>query len=87
MKTVKVKGNRGLIKAVFVILVALIVLGYFGYKLEDIMGKDAVKNNLQYAWDLVVTVWNKFLLKPATFVWDKIAVDLIWNNLQKLFNK
>ena len=45
-------------KAIVVIVVALIILGYFGYNLRDIIGSPAVRDNLAYVWGLVVKLWN-----------------------------
>ena len=66
------KGNRGIIKMVLVIVIALIVLGFFGYNLRDIIDSPTVKENLAYVWGLVVKFWNAFLAAPAEWLWDKI---------------
>lgn len=67
------KGNRGFIKAIVVIVIALIVLGYFGYNIKDILNSPKVHDNLVYLWNLIVKIWNNFLAEPAGWVWDKIT--------------
>ncbi len=67
--------NRGLIKLLLLIIVAIIVLGYFRIDLRSIIESEAVQTNLDYAWALVV----KF--------WDQIVIDLIWENFKGLKNR
>jgi hypothetical protein len=71
---------------VLIIIVALIVLGFFGYNLRDIIASPTVSDNLEYAWGIVVKVWDNFLARPAIWVWDNLIVDLLWNNMQKIFH-
>ena len=80
------KGNRGIIKMVLVIVLALVVLGFFGYNLKDIVNSPDVKGNFSYVWELLAKLWN-WILTPLSWVWDNIAIKLVWNNLQALLNK
>ena len=79
------KNNRGFIKAVLLIVVALIVLGFFGYNLRDIVSSPTVHDNLVYVWGLVVKVWDSVLARPVLWVWNTLVIDLLWNNMQKIF--
>ncbi len=56
----------GLVKAILLIVVALVILGYFGYNLRDIVNSPAVRDNLAYVWGFVVKFWEwvKNLLPP-----------------------
>ncbi len=75
------RTNEGLIKQVLIIVIALIILGYFGFNLESIIKSPTVQANLQYVWHGVLFVWTTYLQTPAMFVWDKIIVGLVWNQL------
>ena len=75
------KNNKGFIKAVLLIVVALVVLGFFGYNLRTIVNSPTVHDNLAYVWGLVVKFWNAVLARPALWVWDHIVIDLLWNNM------
>lgn len=79
------KDSRGLVKAILLIVVALVVLGFFGYNLRDIVDSPTVSENLRYAWGLVVKLWNVVLVRPALWLWDNVVIDLLWNNAQKIF--
>ncbi len=58
------KGNRGLpaqagfIKLILLIVIALIVLGLFGYNLRTIVNSPTVRENLAFVWNLIVTGCN-----------------------------
>ena len=66
------RGNRGFVKTILLIVVGLIVLGFFGYNLKDIIDSPTVNENLTYVWKLVVTTWNTFVAEPFVWLWDKI---------------
>lgn len=78
--------SNGFVKAILVIVLALIVLGFFGYNLESIVNSPDVKGNFSYAWGLLLKLWN-LLLTLLTWVWDNIVIKLVWNNLQAILNK
>lgn len=82
----KNNNHTGFVQLIVMLVIVLIVLGYFGFNIEKILKSPMVSGNLSYVWNLAVTFWNNFLVGPATFVWDKIIVELIWNNLTKLFS-
>ena len=66
-------GNRGgFIKLILLIVIVLVVLGFFGYNLRDIINSPTVHDNLVYVWDLVVRFWNTFLATPFHWIWDRI---------------
>lgn len=66
------KGNRGFIKMILLIVIALIVLGFFGYNLRDIVNKPVVHDNLAYVWGIVVYLWNTFIVAPFVWLYDKL---------------
>ncbi len=58
---------------ILLIVIALIVLGFFGYNIKDILNSPTVHDNLVYVWGLVTKLWNNFLAEPIGWVWDKIT--------------
>ena len=81
-KDLKRTHNKGLIKALIVIIIALIVLGYFGFDVRDILNGATVQSNLHAAWEFVVMIWDKFLSVPFTYIWDKIVVGILWKVIE-----
>jgi len=72
--------KRGLIQWIVIILIAVIVLSYFGFDLRAIIESDRTQNNLGYLWGLGVTVWNNYLSQPILYFWHNIFIDLLWNS-------
>ena len=58
------RGNRGLptqaglIKTVLLIVIALIVLGYYGFNLKDAIDSPSVKENLITFWNWILAGWS-----------------------------
>jgi len=71
--------KKGLIKTIVIIVIALIVLGYFGFNVEDIIKSEKVQANLSYVWGLIVKLWNNYLAAPIMYVWDKFIIGVVWN--------
>ena len=79
--------KKGFIKTIIIIVVALIVLGYFGFDVENIMKSEKVQKNLNYVWDIISKVWNLYLAAPVMFVWDKFFVGVVWKTIVTTLNK
>ncbi len=69
----------GLISFIILLLIAIIVLGYFGISLRSIFGGGTVRDNLEYAWQMIKYVWNTYLTVPAYYVWN-IFYNLLWRS-------
>ncbi|MSU56023.1 MAG: hypothetical protein EXS51_01805 [Candidatus Taylorbacteria bacterium] len=67
------KGNRGFIKTILLIVIALIVLGFFGYNLKEIVASPTVHDNLVYVWDIVAKLWNTLIATPALWMWNTLS--------------
>jgi hypothetical protein len=83
------KSNRGLIKLLILILIALLVLGYYGISVRQAVQNPTTQDNVSYIWNGTVTVWNDYLKAPAAYLW-KIFVNDIWTpaiyNLENIKN-
>jgi len=79
----RVAGNRGLIKMIIIIVVALLILSYFGINLRQIINAPTTQDNFSYVWNATVNIWNDYLKVPATYLWG-IFVDYAWKPALKL---
>ena len=77
----------GFIKLIIILVIILIVLGYFGFNVQQILQSPSVSGNLNYVWGLAVSFWNKVLVVPVTFIWNKIIVGMFWNTFTTLIDK
>lgn len=71
-------NHAGFIQIILIIVIALIVLGYFSINIADVMASPIVKENLSYAWNIAKTVWGTYLSGPATWVWEHI-ISVLWD--------
>jgi hypothetical protein len=78
--------KRGLITTIVVIVIALIILGYFGFNVKDIINGPTVQANLNSAWSFVMKIWNNYLAAPVLYVWDKFFVGVLWKLIQSGLN-
>ncbi len=79
-------GKKGLIKTIILIIIALIILGYFGFNILDIVGGPTVQANLHAAWDFVVNIWTNYLIGPVVYIWDKFVIGILWKFIQNVIN-
>jgi hypothetical protein len=79
--------KKGFIKTIIIIVIALIVLGYFGFDVESIIKSERVQGNLNYVWGIIAKVWDLYLAAPVMFVWDKFFVGVVWNTIESALNK
>lgn len=86
MRKVNLNNQSGFFKLIIVIVVALIILGYFGFNVENLVKSPTASSNLHYLWGLVGEVWNRFIVGPLYFIWNNIVIGLVWNNLMRLIS-
>ncbi|TAK58101.1 hypothetical protein EPO17_00315 [Patescibacteria group bacterium] len=80
--------KSGFIKLIIIIVIGLIVLGYFGFDIQKIIDSPTVSKNLTYTKDLVVGVYQKYLARPLEYLWNKIFLNVLWagfvNNMERI---
>ncbi len=76
----KANNQSGLIKMILIIIIAIIVLSYFGFNLREIVESPETQGNLGYVWGLVVHVWDSYLVGPVSYLWNDIFIDLLWES-------
>lgn len=79
-----------MIKWIILVLIGLIILGYLGIDVRQAVESPTSQSNIEYVKSVVVYVWDKYLEKPAKYLWNEIFIKLIWTtaieNLQKIKN-
>ncbi|MDP3962421.1 MAG: hypothetical protein Q8Q03_00935 [bacterium] len=64
-------------KWIIIIVIALLVLSYYGYDVRKVVESPTTRNNFAYAGEMVSDVWKDYIKPSASFLWNKIssAVD------------
>ena len=73
------KKNQGFIKWIIIIVIALIILGYYGFDVRKAIDAPATQSNLTYVQQIVANVWNHYLKVPVTYIWNELFLKFIWN--------
>ncbi|HEY4486861.1 MAG TPA: hypothetical protein VJB70_03985 [Candidatus Paceibacterota bacterium] len=80
--------NKGLIKLVIIIIVAILVLSYFSIDIRGVVESPQSQANFGYVGAWVSTIWNTYLARPFSYLWNDIFIDLLWesftDNLEKI---
>lgn len=62
-------------------------MSYFGINIRSIFESDLFKSNFNYVWGGVKYVWETYLVGPASYLWNDIFIDLIWNSFIENMNR
>jgi hypothetical protein len=73
------RGDRGLIKIIILLVIALLVLSYFNINLRALVNAPTTQDNISYVASNTELIWNSYLKGPATYLWNDIFINLIWN--------
>lgn len=87
--------NKGFIQILILLFLLIIILSVFNISLRAIFGKEITQDNLlfvwqwiKYGWEWIVYVWNTFLAGPASYLWNDVFIDLLWDsfieNMQRI---
>jgi hypothetical protein len=72
--------NRGgLVLWVLIIVVALLALSYYGFSLRNLVNAPVTQDNFGYVATTTVTFWDKYLNEPASYLWNDVFINLIWD--------
>jgi len=67
-----------MIKWAIIALIGLIILGYLGFDIRKAVETSATQSNLEYAKEVIVYTWNKYLREPLKFIWTEVFIKYIW---------
>jgi len=75
------KYNRGgLIMDVIIIIVILIVLGYFGININNVINSPSVQANVGWFGHILTVIWS-WISGPVLWFWNTFIIGVLWNGL------
>lgn len=86
MKTSYQNKQRGLIKMIIIIIIAIAILSYYGVDIKQFFTSPQAQNNFGYVWGFIKDTWTNYLAIPATKLWGMI-VQYVWNPLVDIIFK
>ena len=69
----------GLIKTILLIVIAILVVSYFGINLRALVTSPTTQDNVTYVTTAAINLWNNYLKGPVTYLWNEVFLSLIWN--------
>jgi hypothetical protein len=83
MKNSFTNKQGGLIKLIIIVVIAILVLSWFGVDIKEFITSESVQKNLSYVWTLITDTWTNYLATPAHKVWV-IWVQYIWDPFMEM---
>ena len=77
------KTKKGIVKTIILIVIALLILSYYGFDLRKTVESPTTQSNFSYATNFVVSIWHSYLEKPVMYLWNDIFLKLIWSSAVK----
>ncbi len=76
------KYNKGgLIMDIIIIVVILIVLGYFGVNINNVIHSQPVQANFAWFWSILQTIWG-WISGPVMWFWNTLIIGVLWNGIK-----
>lgn len=72
--------SGGFIKAIFIVIVAIVILSFF-VDLKSLTAPKHLQDNYQYLKDLFVLLWTNYISGAAHYIWNKIFAEYIYKDL------
>ncbi len=73
------KTDKGLIKLIVVIVIALLLVAFLGLNLRSIINSPTFQDNWQLIKGIVLQIWTRFLKVPVLFIWNQGFIRFIWH--------
>ncbi len=61
----------GFIRTIVLILIAILLLSYFGIDLRQAATTPLFKQNLQFTWEVIQRIWNDYIYVPLTHLFKR----------------
>lgn len=78
--------NAGMIKWIIICVIGLIILGNLGIDVKKAIDSKTAQSNLEYAKNITVFIWDKYLEQPVKFLWTNVFIKYIWIPATKYLN-
>ena len=82
------KRGISIIGVLFLGFVLLLVLSYFKISIRSVIENPEAQDNINYVGGGTRNLWNDYLKKPASYLWNDVFVNIFWqsfiNNMERI---
>ncbi len=90
MKSKSKKFGFSILGIILLGVVAIFVLSYFKISIKSVVESPTAQENVGYVTEGSQSIWDKYLKKPAEYIWNEVFINLLWdsfvNNMQRVKN-
>ncbi|MCU0660683.1 MAG: hypothetical protein MUD00_03690 [Candidatus Pacebacteria bacterium] len=80
---VQYSQNGGFLRLILIIVIGLLILGYFNIDLQRTVESTTTQKNVSYIKNAATTIWENYLEGPVMYFWNNIFINLLWNSFTK----
>lgn len=81
MKNIEIKkGGISIIGVLLLGVILIIVLSYFKINLKAVVENPETQSNFSYVGGVSKSLWNDYLKKPATYLWNDVFLAIFWKS-------
>jgi len=82
MNNKKINKQSGLSLLGILVLgfILILVLSYFNISVKSVVQSPTGQENINYVKGTGETVWQKYLQKPAAYLWNDVFVAIFWQS-------
>ena len=88
IKFVKRKKGISIIGILFLGIILIFVLSYFKISVRSVVESPTAQDNINYVGGGGRNLWNDYLKKPASYLWNDVFMDIFWksfiNNMERI---
>ena len=88
IKIGKEKRGISIVGVLFLGFVLLLVLSYFRINIRSVVESPEAQDNINYVGGGTRNLWNDYLKKPASYLWNDVFVNIFWqsfiNNMERI---
>lgn len=72
----KINSQKGFIKMIIIIVIAFLILSYYGFDIEKTIKSPLTQKNLSYIQQIALYLWQNVLKAPIMYIWN-LSVNII----------
>ena len=61
-------------------VIIILVISYYHISIQSVVESPDAKGNFSYVADASRSVWNDYLKRPASYLWNDVFVDIFWKS-------
>lgn len=82
------KRGISIIGILFLGFILILILSYFKVSVKSVVESPTGQENIGYVRGGTVSLWERYLKGPATYLWNDIFIDIFWksfvNNMERI---